>query len=379
MRPQWLVRPPSMRAANQRQSPVPTVYGSPSMSQPPMQPSNSPNGFLSPPQPRLRRLVVPLEHRAVLGRVPHRAALEHHDVGAGLGQHLGRRARRRRPSRRCTRHRPWALRMTCMRRDCISQRADSAQSQTPAPARSARRRRSAQAILRLLLRHAVDRAHAPDEVLAGDRHDAAIGEEPRQRVDRLRVVGDGRRRAAARRRWRCRSSRSSPAAARRRASDAARHRQLDDLIRPPGRIPRQLEPAQVVLQRRVVRVGRIVLDRADDGPRRDEARDVVDVAVGVVAGDALAEPQHLADAEEIAQRAFQVGPRLARVAVGVQQALLRRHHDAGAVDVDRSAFEHQPRLEHRHAAAAAPGARGTDASRISASYLPPHALKPHAL
>ena len=36
-----------------------------------------------------RRVVVPREHRAVLGRVPHRPALEHHDVGAGLGQHLG--------------------------------------------------------------------------------------------------------------------------------------------------------------------------------------------------------------------------------------------------------------------------------------------------
>ena len=49
MRPQWLVRPPSMRPRYQRHAPVPTVYGSPSMSQAPMQPSNSPNGFLSPP------------------------------------------------------------------------------------------------------------------------------------------------------------------------------------------------------------------------------------------------------------------------------------------------------------------------------------------
>src|ERR1041384_6779281 len=53
MRPQWFVRPPSMRARNQRnRSPDATVYGSPSMSQPPMQPSNSPNGFSRDPAPR---------------------------------------------------------------------------------------------------------------------------------------------------------------------------------------------------------------------------------------------------------------------------------------------------------------------------------------
>ena len=47
----------------------------------------------------------------------------------------------------------------------------------------------------------------------------------------------------------------------------------------------------------------------------------------------------------------------ARIAVRVQQALLRRHHDAGAVDVDRSALEHQPGLEHRHPQQRREGAR----------------------
>src|SRR6058998_552487 len=45
MRPQWLVRPPTMRARHQLNSvPAALVYGSPSISQPPMQASNSPNG-----------------------------------------------------------------------------------------------------------------------------------------------------------------------------------------------------------------------------------------------------------------------------------------------------------------------------------------------
>src|SRR5712691_9831541 len=53
MRPRRLVRPPSMRARNQSKVvPSAIVYGSPSMSQPPMQPSNSPNGLVGVAAPR---------------------------------------------------------------------------------------------------------------------------------------------------------------------------------------------------------------------------------------------------------------------------------------------------------------------------------------
>src|ERR1044071_9509102 len=53
MRPQWFVRPPSMRPRNQSKVvPGASVYGSPSMSQPPMQPSNSPNGLAAVAVPR---------------------------------------------------------------------------------------------------------------------------------------------------------------------------------------------------------------------------------------------------------------------------------------------------------------------------------------
>ena len=45
MRPQWLVRPPTMRARHQsKRVPSARVYGSPGISQPPMQASHSPNG-----------------------------------------------------------------------------------------------------------------------------------------------------------------------------------------------------------------------------------------------------------------------------------------------------------------------------------------------
>ena len=53
MRPQWFVRPPSIRARNQSKvDPGACVYGSPSRSHPPTQPSNSPNGLLGVAAPR---------------------------------------------------------------------------------------------------------------------------------------------------------------------------------------------------------------------------------------------------------------------------------------------------------------------------------------
>src|SRR5688500_2555297 len=45
MRPQWFVRPPTLRARHQsKRVPLARVYGSPSISHPPSQASNSPNG-----------------------------------------------------------------------------------------------------------------------------------------------------------------------------------------------------------------------------------------------------------------------------------------------------------------------------------------------
>src|SRR3954467_14166604 len=53
IRPQWFVRPPSMRARHHMNlEPLATVYGSPSISHPPSQASNSPNGRVFVDAPR---------------------------------------------------------------------------------------------------------------------------------------------------------------------------------------------------------------------------------------------------------------------------------------------------------------------------------------
>ena len=53
MRPQWFVRPPSMRPRHQsKRVPGARVYGSPSISHPPSHASNSPNGRVRVARPR---------------------------------------------------------------------------------------------------------------------------------------------------------------------------------------------------------------------------------------------------------------------------------------------------------------------------------------
>ena len=103
---------------------------------------------------------------------------------------------------------------------------------------------------------------------------------------------------------------------------------------------------EVLGEREVVGVGGIGLDAGEDGVGRDEAGDVVDVAVGVVAGAAAGEPEGLVDAEVVAEGAFELGAGLVRRAeAGValldfgEEALLGGEQDACAVGVDGAAFE----------------------------------------
>ncbi len=70
----------------------------------------------------------------------------------------------------------------------------------------------------------------------------------------------------------------------------------------------RFEPAEVVLERLVVGVVGAGLDDRHDGSRIDEPRQVVDVAVGVVAVDSAAQPDDVADAQVIGEDLSR-GPR----------------------------------------------------------------------
>ena len=77
-----------------------------------------------------------------------------------------------------------------------------------------------------------------------------------------------------------------------------------------------------------------------DAAGRDEAREIVDVAVGVVVEQALAEPDHALEAEVVLRAAARSLHGSRGVAVRVQQALLGGQDGAGTVSVDRAALEH---------------------------------------
>ena len=75
-------------------------------------------------------------------------------------------------------------------------------------------------------------------------------------------------------------------------------------------------------------------------PFAHEAGEIVDMAVGMVADQPLAEPQQAVDAERLVQSHLDIRARQRRVAVDVEQAFLGRDAKSGAVDVDPAAFEH---------------------------------------
>ena len=88
-------------------------------------------------------------------------------------------------------------------------------------------------------------------------------------------------------------------------------------------------------------IGRVLDPGQEDDAGAGEAGEVVDVAVGLVLEDAVAEPDHLLGAEVVVERRLDRGAVELRVAVRVQQALLGGQHRALAVDVDRAALEHE--------------------------------------
>ncbi len=76
-------------------------------------------------------------------------------------------------------------------------------------------------------------------------------------------------------------------------------------------------------------------------PGRREARELVDMAAGLVEIDALPQPDHGGHAEIALQHALDVGARDRPVAIRIEQALLGGQARALAVHVNRPAFQHE--------------------------------------
>ena len=170
------------------------------------------------------------------------------------------------------------------------------------PAGTAERRR--RSLGGLLLRHAMQRSQAQHQIAAGNADHFAIREQSRQRVQGhaiLRIAEGWRENqpvgdieiGVARRKQAVRQSR--PASGQ--GSVTTR------------RSRRCSQTRQIFFQRLVIGAGFIGLDHGDYGIGRGEARDVVDVAVSIVARDAAAQPDDFGGAQIIGQRALDLAPR----------------------------------------------------------------------
>ncbi len=78
----------------------------------------------------------------------------------------------------------------------------------------------------------------------------------------------------------------------------------------------------------------------------NETGDVIDVAVGLLVGEALAQPDHTARAGVERENLFDFLLREVRVAVHVQKRLLHRQQCALTVTMDRAAFVKQRCVVH---------------------------------
>ena len=124
-------------------------------------------------------------------------------------------------------------------------------------------------------------------------------------------------------------------------------RQGDDLDLRAVFEPHPFEPLAILLQRSVIDVAGIGLVAEHHGARVDEAAQVVDMPVRVVAGDTLAQPQHVRDAQVVAEGPLELGarqPGVAHLDLGVEQALLGGEERATAVHVDASPLQHHVAL-----------------------------------
>ena len=107
-----------------------------------------------------------------------------------------------------------------------------------------------------------------------------------------------------------------------------------------------LKPLQILLERLVVFVGRIVLHNGDYGPLVNEPGEIVDVAIGIVADNTVAQPQDVAHAEVGPEILFDFRASQLRIAVGIEQAGLGGQQSSPSVHVDRAALQHDAGLEY---------------------------------
>ena len=134
-------------------------------------------------------------------------------------------------------------------------------------------------------------------------------------------------------------------------TDRLRHRELDDVEALLARA-HLAQAFEVFLERGVVRRGLVGFSHRENRARGDEAREVVDVAIRVIVGEAFPDPQEFIDGEAVADGGMErsivaaFGPvRVVLHGFGREQQAVARDFDAAAFEFKRVAefLEAEPR------------------------------------
>ena len=116
---------------------------------------------------------------------------------------------------------------------------------------------------------------------------------------------------------------------------------LMDGERPAARIACTTQALPGIPRDLVLRIVPVLGPGERDLSRRGEAGQLIDVPAGLVPVDASAEPDHRAHAEVAAQVILDVLAREPRIAVRIEEALLRRQARSLSVHMNGTALEHE--------------------------------------
>ena len=96
---------------------------------------------------------------------------------------------------------------------------------------------------------------------------------------------------------------------------------------------------------------------------RDEARDIVDMAIGMIVQQAVTQPDHIIDAEGLCEGRFGIGLGPVAIAVRIEQALPCRQQPPFPVNINRAAFQHDIMGAHADALDTGDGSGGLRIAR----------------
>src|SRR5712692_2071944 len=131
-------------------------------------------------------------------------------------------------------------------------------------------------------------------------------------------------------------------------SDTPRTRQRDNRKLFSISVCGALQTFKIFPERSVVLILRVLLENAHNRGWIDEPCDIVNVPVGVIANNPLAEPDGLIDVQIVPENLFNLAPPQVGIAICVEKTLLGCEASPAAIHIDRAPFKDNPGVKDRH-------------------------------